>query len=189
MALFSFLLGSLVGAMFVVVYGSYQMTKLTKTRKGELINKLKESMNAAQIALLTDADKGNSIRDRLMQASKIAEVQNGLRAQAEMPSKNALHSRYKNGIILQVQELEAQKISILKTVLGDGFDPLITILREGGVQEEIPLSVYVSQSETQLNSMNPPTPGTTPEATPAGPRKAGKFVIYTGGRNDDGTTH
>lgn len=186
----SFLLGLIAGASIVIGYGMFEMNKLTKG-KVELLKKLRDKMNDVNTSPQAELDKANSIKDRLIQASRIADTQNELRAQAEMPSKNALHSRHKNGIVAHVQELEAQKISILRTVLAEGFDPIITVLRDGGTREDIPLSVYVLQAEQQLSLHYTPAPGTTPEATPSsgGPRKAGKFVIYTGGKDDGGTTH
>lgn len=200
--LFAYLLGVLTGAMLVVAYGTYEMIKLQRKLKEaaaalkDPLDKLKDKVAKVTEADLLSAEKGQSIRERLDQAQRLAEEQAQLRAMAEMPSKNALHSRHKNAIVGQVFELEAQKISILKTVLGDGFDPIITVLREGGVQEQLSLSEYVAQAEVTMNLNNPygPTPGTDPEAATnevdQGPRKAGKFVVYNGGRDDgSGTTH
>lgn len=187
MNLLSFCLGVLAGAGLFIVYGTYQIIKL-KRAKSNILKKIKDKMDEINTTALTsvkNSDKGNSIKDRLMQAARLCETQNELRAQAELPSKNSLHSRHKNGLIKEVQDLEAQKISILKTVLGDGFDPMITVIKEGGVTEEILLSTYVIQSEEILNANLPPP---SPESN-NGPRKAGKFVIYNGGKNDDGTTH
>jgi len=187
MELFSFALGTLFGAGGVMIYGTYQMIKLEKSKK-DLIKKLKEKVQSESTKVLTEAEKMLSIKDRLVKATVIADQQNDLRAQAEMPSKNSLHSRFKNGIIGQIQDLEAQKLSILRTILAEGYDPTITVFRDGGVKEEMPLSVYVTQAEATLNMLLPPSPP-EPTTEASGPRKAGKFVIYTGGKNDDGTTH
>ncbi len=187
MELFSFALGVFTGAGGVMIYGTYQMIKLEKNKK-ELIKKLKEKVQSESAKVITEVEKMQSIKDRLVKATTIADQQNALRAQAEMPSKNSLHSRFKNDIILQIQDLEAQKLSILRTILAEGYDPIITVFREGGVKEEIHLSEYVTQAEATLNMLLPPSPP-EPATEASGPRKAGKFVIYTGGKNDDGTTH
>jgi hypothetical protein len=112
-----------------------------------------------------------------------------LRAQAEMPSKNAVHSKYKNGLVAEINEIEQQKLEILRTVLAEGFDPMITVLHDGGGKEEIPLSAYVLTSQQAVDS----GAGKKQEAAPhpgmdQPPRKVGKFFIYKGGK-DDGTTH
>lgn len=186
--IFSFLMGVLTGAGLVVAYGTYQMIQLKKN-KSELIGKLKDKLSELKTDQQKEIEKGQSIKDRLMMASRLADAQMEIRAQAEMPSKNSLHSRYKNGLVSQINELEAEKLSILRSVLGDGFNPTITVMREGGVKEEISLSDYVAQSEELFNTNNPAAPGSKEEGPVNGPRKAGKFVIYTGGKNDDGTTH
>lgn len=44
--------------------------------------------------------------------------------------------------IMQHNELELEKLVVLKTILADGFDPVITI-RFNTVDQEMPLSAYV----------------------------------------------
>ena len=185
----SFIFGVMCGSLMVMGFASYQLAQLQKN-KGNLMKKLKDKLNEGKIANLKDTEKGASITQRLIQAARLADAQMELRAQAEMPSKNALHSQYKNGLVRQIQDLELEKISVLKTVLGDGFDPIITVIRDGGIKEEIALSSYVAQSEQNLNLPSQPTaPAPTEPSALGGPRKAGKFVIYTGGKDDGGTTH
>jgi hypothetical protein len=186
--MFEFALGMLTGATLMIAYSTYEMRKLLRNRV-----KVKAGSVKATDAPLSP-EKSQTIRQRLAEAGRIADEQAQLRAMAEMPSKNSLHSRHKNNLVGQLFELEAQKISILKTVLGEGFDPMITILRDGGVQEEISLSQYVAQAEESMNLNNPygPDPGTTSEGVSTdAPRKAGKFVVYSRGKDDgtNGTTH
>lgn len=180
LAILMFLLGVIFGASIFMGYGFYQVTK---------IKKIKASLTTQIQTKSAEMDqKKDSIKNRLIKASEIAQTQMAIRAQQEMPSKNALHSRYKNGLIGELQDLEQQKIDILRTVLAEGFNPMITILNEKGSQEEIPLSEYVDQAAAILdtNQGNPPPP---PSNDPTQPRKAGKFVVYKGGKDDSGTTH
>jgi hypothetical protein len=177
-----FFLGLLVGAGMFIGYGFYQVKKI-KNVKDLLIDEIKKKVTA-------EDDKRNSIKERLIQAAKIAQVQMELRAQAEMPSKNAAHSKYKNGLVAEINDMEQQKLDILRTVLAEGFDPMITVLHDGGTREEIPLSAYVATAQTtadggtgKKDATPPPHPGMDQP-----PRKVGKFFIYKGGK-DDGTTH
>lgn len=180
--IFGLVFGVLIGASLLMFYSIYAL----KRAKRALLEKIKVKAAEIRNSALEDGDKRNSVIARLKEASRIAEEQMALRAQAEMPSKNSLHSRYKNGIIGQLQDLEQQKLSILKTVLGDGYDPKISVTKGGGSSEEISLSQYVAEAEEVLGSMGYVAPA---EDNSPKPRKAGKFVIYKGGKDDGETTH
>lgn len=174
--------GVLIGASLLMLYSIYTLKKA----KSKLLDKIKVKADEMRESALNDAETRTSIVERLREAARIAEEQLALRAQAEMPSKNSLHSRYKNGLVGQLQDLEQQKISILKTVLGDGVDPLITVSKDGGGREEIKLSQYVAEAEEVLGSMGYVAPQ---EQSQGGPKKAGKFIIYKGGKDDGSTSH
>jgi hypothetical protein len=170
-----FIMGMFFGAGLFISFGLYQVHKIKKV-KNILIDQIKKKASELE------AKKG-SIKDRLVKASNIAQTQMDLKSQSEMPSKNALHSRHKNGIVYEIQDLEQEKLSILRSVLGDGFDPMITVINDGGVKEEIPLSAYVAQAEQLLHSMTGIGPAIPPDT-----KKIGKLILYKGGK-DDGTTH
>ena len=179
-----YLLGAFTGIGAMVAYLTYSMTRLRKAND-KLMKDIKEKTANVEEKVLT-------IKNRLLQAADIAQQQMDLRAQLDLPSKNALHSKYKNQIVAQLADLEYQKIDLLKTILAEGYDPLITIIGDAGNKEEIHLSTYVDQATTQLsesgfaNNTPPPPVNDTPDVNV--PRKAGKFMIYKGGK-DDGTTH
>jgi hypothetical protein len=167
-----FLLGLLVGSGMFIGYGLYQVRKVKGSKEKllrEIIKKTKEMET-----------KKNSIQERLIQASDIAKAQNELRAQAEMPSKNGLHSQYQMGLVAEIQDMEQRKLDILRTILAEGFDPSVTIINDAGGKEQQPLSAYVDNAQGMLNKHVPPPP---PDA-----KKTGKFIIYKGGK-DDGTSH
>lgn len=179
-----YLLGLGMGFGIFVVYGAYQVGKLKK-KKDDLLEEVKR--RAADL----DA-KSSSIKERLAQASKLAQAQADLRSQAEMPSKNSTHSRHKNGLISEIQLLEQQKIDILKTILAEGFNPVITVVHDGGTKQEVPLSEYVSAAQSNVDALGgkrdeTPTPTTT-DGGPDLPRQVGKFFVYRGGK-PDGTVH
>jgi flagellar biosynthesis GTPase FlhF len=166
-----FVFGALVGVSIFMAYAWFQMRKIRNTKHKlveEIIKKTKEMES-----------KKNSIQERLIQASDLAKAQSELRAQAEMPSKNALHSRHKNGLVHEIQDMEQRKLDILKTILAEGFDPNITVLNDHGQKDEMPLSSYVDNAQNLLNKHMPPPPVD---------KKTNRFVIYIGGK-DDGTSH
>lgn len=175
-ALFVFLLGMFFGAGLIMAYGAYQVHKIRKV-KDSLIAQIKAKAAEAE-------QKKGSIQARLVKAAEIAQEQANIRSQMEMPSKNALHSRYKNGLVGEIQDLEQQKLDILKSVLADGYDPMIVTQNENGTKGEIPLSAYVNEAELALAD----SLGETLPTDPNRPKKSGKFIVYKGGK-DDGTTH
>jgi hypothetical protein len=179
--LFFFLIGFLIGGGTFMSYGLYQVEKSKKAKK-----KLLEDLQAKTQEM---EQKTSAIKERLVRASRIAQTQMELRAQAEMPSKNGLHSQYKNGLASEINELEREKLAILRTILSDGFNPMITVILEGGGKEEISLSEYVTRQTAATGDKKPDAAQPPPlPSVPNEPRKVGKFFIYKGGK-DDGTTH
>ena len=172
--LLAFLLGALCGTSVFMLYCWFRLKEVKKT----LMDQLKAKTGDL-------GSKKDSIKDRLFRASDIAKAQMIIRSQMELPSKNATHSRYKNGLVSELQDLELKKLDLLKTVLAEGFDPTITVINEAGAQQEIPLSAYVNEASGQLNASLGATP---PSNDPTQPKKASKFILYKGGK-DDGTTH
>jgi hypothetical protein len=177
--------GMCIGAAITMAYAYWQVRKMTK---------VKETLMETIKRKATEMDeKKESIKGRLTKASELAHAQMAIRAQLDMPSKNALHSRYKNDLGLELQQMEAQKLDLLRTVLAEGFDPMITVMHDNGSREEVPLSAYVLTATQQLNAQTgnippPPPNGENQAQLPGEPKKVGKFILYKGGK-DDGTTH
>ena len=174
--MFFFLVGFAAGATTFLTYGLHQVRKAKKA-KDALIQEVKKKAKELE-------SKTNSFKERLAKASKIAQIQMELRAQVEMPSKNGLHSKYKSGLITEIGELEQEKLDILKTVLAEGFNPMITVAQESGTKE-VPLSEYVAAAQRDVETVMGKEEA--PAALPASsnePRKVGKFFIYRGGKDD-----
>lgn len=78
----------------------------------------------------TDPTVNSSVKDRLRKA-------------IELTAKQAkIDTRKGPEFILEHNELELEKLSVLKTILADGFDPVITIRYNTG-EQEMRLSAYV----------------------------------------------
>jgi hypothetical protein len=166
-----FFLGIVATITGFMLYAMITVRKL-KAAKKNIVDELRKKLDEQ------DA-KRESIIARLKQAQAITEQQLDIRAATDQPSKNALHSRYKNGLISDIKKLEEEKIAILQSILNDGFDPTISVIDETGQKQELPLSHFVSKAAA---TTPPPTPD------PNAPKRVGKFVVVKGGK-DDGTVH
>lgn len=162
--LVGFFAGMISAALLFAGYGYYQLTRMKKV-KNNVLDEIKKK--------LTEQDaKRASIIERLKRAQAITEQQLDIRDATDLPSKNALHSRYKNGLISDIKKLEEEKIAILQSILDDGFDPVISVIDDNGHKQELPLSHFVSKTTPTL----PPTPDS--------PKRVGNFVILKGGKDD-----
>jgi hypothetical protein len=168
--LLGFLLGTIAGVIFTIVYGMYQLKKLANSR-GEKVKALEEKVKLQEA-------KFNSIKERLNEAQQLTEKQFELLGALDQPSKNALHSKYKNNISHEVRQLEEDKVKILRSIILDGYDPEITILNEKSEKMRIKLSEYLIKLDRQ-NGVTPPPP--PPENSKTTVKKIGKFVVYSGG--------
>ena len=78
----------------------------------------------------TNSNVASSVKDRLRKA-------------VELTAKQAkIDTRKGPEFVLEHNELELEKLSVLKTILADGFDPVITIRYNTGEQEML-LSAYI----------------------------------------------
>lgn len=173
--LVGFILGLLTATALFVGFGIYQLRKIKKLKENFEQELDKEIVNLN--------GKRDSIRERLLKASEIMKRQVELRGHAEMPSANSAHSKYKNGLISEMTELENEKIAILQSILDDGFDPTITLVGPGGTKEEMPLSTFLNNGVKKEAEVKQPEENQTPSV-----RKVGKFVVHKGGKDDSGTT-
>ena len=152
--------------------------KKLQSRIEEFKKQYSQSMDAFKDAVKEQVDslesKRDSIKERLIKAQEITQQQLELRAQTDMPSKNAMHSRYKNGLIGEIKKLEEDKRTVLESILKDGYDPIITVVDESGGQKNISLSEFLGVSA----AANTPE---VPAETQPQVRQAGKFTVIKGG--------
>jgi hypothetical protein len=160
-----YILGILSGAVGVVALTLY-------LGKRSLDRKVKE--NAAT------GKQIESVSSRMKKVKDITTEQLDLQGQSLGPQKNALHGKYKNGLIGRIKELETQKNDILKSIIEDGFDPEITTIDQAGVVSNIKLSDFLASLGIFVPSKNSET----------STKQVGKFTVHKGGKDDGGnTTH
>lgn len=143
----TFLGGALFGAAVVYVRAWWLYKKELKQlekRKAEAtarlntaLEKLKES-TAALTQAQTPALPGDTVKDRLRKAVEITIKQSSLDVRGDHDKKH----EYNN--------LELEKLTILKSILADGHDPHITIRYDSGDREML-LSTYVQSLQRSLN--------------------------------------
>jgi len=187
-----FILGLAFAAALLIGFASYHLKNLKKDRpltteekalRDSLLADLRKKSEELKSKVSKIGVDTQSIKDRLIKASELAQTQMMLRAQAEQPSKNSLDSRYKNGLIGELNSLEKEKLDLLKSILADGFDPKITVYTSAGEKQEMLLSAYVDEA-LGIVSQSLPT-----EDLPPGVKRMGKFVVHQGGKGDEGATH
>lgn len=101
------------------------ITELVKRRQG---NQSAQATPAAPVSV--DPSVTASVKERLRKA-------------VELTSKQSkIDTKQGPEFIMQHNELELEKLAVLKTILADGFDPVITIRYNSGEQEML-LSAYV----------------------------------------------
>jgi hypothetical protein len=126
-------------------------------------------------------DRRESLMKRMRRIKEIADEQMDIASQVEMPQRNALDGKHKNQLVGRMKVLDEEKITILKSILSDGFDPELTTMDSAGVISQIKLSEY-------LASLGHHVPTKTEQKEPPKPDKVGKFTVYRGGKDDDGNT-
>lgn len=121
------------------------------------------------------------IEPRMNRIKEIAKLQMDLQGATDGPQRNAMDGKYKNGLMAQIKQLEEEKVTILNSILNDGFDPPVNVLKEDGTTELTKLSTFLAGYSSDAVG-KPSEPGPV--------RNVGKFVIHKGGKDDSGnTTH
>ena len=183
-----FIVGFLLGIGGALAYGGYLLRKAQK----DITNALGATAPKDK-AKVTDKEKAEYARfkPRLDRAAQITQEQAELMAQIDQPSKNALHSKFKNGLVAEAKRLEEEKTELLRSIIADGYDPEVTVQTPEGMRR-MPLTEYLASLGYDFRDAK--TPATDNEAAPKAEgteepavRKVGNFFVIKGGKPD--TTH
>lgn len=177
-----------VGVISALVYGGYLLRKAEK----EIT---KTAPSDPKKAKITDNERTEyaKYKPRLDRAAQITQEQAELMAQIDRPSKNALHSKFKNGLVAEAKRLEEEKTELLRSIIADGYDPEVTVQTTEGVRQ-MSLTEYLASlgydfrnaRSAATNNEAAPKVETENEKEPT-VRKVGNFFVIKGGKPD--TTH
>lgn len=190
----SLVAGFILGLFGALVYGGYLVKKAERTARDALEKAAgtppppPSSDKRKDVAAQKEAYA--KVKPRLDRAAQITQEQAELMAQIDMPSKNSLHSKFKNGLVAEAKKLEEEKTELLRSIIADGFDPEITVQVGTGLQR-MHLSEYLQGQgydvgKPATNNEAPPTSEEKPAEEPS-VRKVGNFFVIKGGKND--TSH
>lgn len=140
-----------------------------------------KAMEESIVARLSGSNSSKSVSERLAKVQKLADQQLDMLATMKQPSKNALHSQYKNQLGSEIRKIEDEKLAVLKSILDDGNDPLIAIKLNSDKIEHVRLSKYLNTHAKRQNSKSTSSDNNNDKE----PRKIGTFTVYKGGNNED----
>jgi ribosome-binding ATPase YchF (GTP1/OBG family) len=172
-----FMLGFVSSLITFTAYGWHRLKKTEKAKK-TFLEELKKRADEIEKSMAP-------VKDKMARVQEITKQQMDLLGMVDQPSKNSLHSKWKNGLNSQIRQLEEEKMEILKSILREGQDPVITVLNEKNERESIKLSEYMARNGFTLETKSEKkiTDGTEGE-----PKKVGRFTVHVGGKGEP-TSH
>jgi hypothetical protein len=178
------LVGFCFGFLCFLGFQLYKLYKRGKKLNQELAQLDKEMSN------LPPRHMTKSVLERLKKAGECTQEQNAIAAQHSMPSSNALHSKYKNQLASRFKQLEEEKLEILRSIVTDGFDPMVMCFNNSTQQnEEILLSEFLKiasgESPTQKITDGPevePPANVEPESIKKVVKNGKTFFLIEGGK-------
>lgn len=167
-------MGAFVLGFAVAVFSVFGLLIYLSFDKKEVEKKLEEIKNGNSEVQKT-RELHAKVKPKIDRITEITNEQLQLKSNSEQPSKNAVHSRYKNNLIGQFKALDDEKTQLLREVVEEGYDPLITIEDEFGETKSITLSEHLYTLGVYVGKYAKPEEPKVREKT--------KFFIV---KNDDG---
>lgn len=164
----AFALGMIAGGALVMGYFASLVGKALRLVAGRATSTTAAPPGSSQIATDLGAmpvDKRNRIMAIIKEVAVCSEQQGAYLGQINQPSKNALHSKFKNDIIRHIKDLETRKIDLFRRILKEGYDPEIPSTAPDGTAVRVKLSVAVAQHESGDSAPPVAAPPTTPKST------------------------
>lgn len=127
---------SFVAGVFTI--GGYALHRLRK-------------FDQARLKFSQEIAKANSAKDRINKAFDICERQFAILSGLEGPQSGPLHGKHKQQMNAELKRLEEEKMTILKSVLADGYDPKLAMINDTGEREAVKLSDFVKRRDLMEN--------------------------------------
>lgn len=142
-----FIAGSSAIIMISILYAKNTIKK-TLTSKQELLKDLSKARDVLK--------KATSVQERMNQVKDLTRDQIDMQMKMELPQKNSLDGKYKNGLSRQIKEIEEEKKSILQSILDDGYDPEISTLNADSKIETMKLSEFMQKEKRPIDTKSKP---------------------------------
>lgn len=113
-------------------------------------SKTLNALNETSEAFLKKTELVGSAKLRFNKIEDITADQLSLIKQLDMPSSSASHSRYKNTLIRQLSDMENEKIEIMRSIVKDGIDPVVSFSIDGEIQK-MKMSEAVTRHDAKSN--------------------------------------
>lgn len=97
-----------------------------------------------------------SIKIRFGKVEKITIEQMRLMDLLTAPNKGAAHAKGKKDLVDGIEALEDNKINIFRSILKDGFNPVVSMYNEAGKKEDMKMSEAIERSENFRNKGKKP---------------------------------
>lgn len=111
--------GTGLGFLFKLEYQRYNVRVILKNLKKELIIAYDEGV------------KFGAVKLQLQRINEISKIQMDFMGALDRPNASAAHARHKNSIVSQVKALEEEKVTIFKSILKEGADPMLSVVING----------------------------------------------------------
>lgn len=153
-----FILGLIIGAVLgVLIYSEFNQVNIKKvlsTVKTELRRAYEEGV---QYGL---------VQPQIDRINEISKEQVEYLGALDRPNASAAHSRHKNSIITLIKKLEEEKITLFKSILNSGSDPLLTVMLDGKqASMRVSKLLPILESFTSPATSNPKTDSKSPSVT------------------------
>lgn len=167
-----------IGLLYLsgLISGIAAMTGIVLHLGNKILLRDKKKLEGLKTQLGDIDSAAASVETRMLRLREIAELQMELHGAADGPQRNAMDGRYKNSINKTLKELEEEKIAILTSIVSDGHDPSVNVLRADGTTETTKLSEFLAgHTSDTINENDTPV------------KQVGKFTVLKGGKDDGGT--
>jgi hypothetical protein len=130
-------------------------------------------------SVLKAAESKKIISDRLSKVKELTSLQLELQKSISGPQKNSLDGKHKNYLMRELKDIEEEKTEILKSIISDGHDPVISTMDTAGVVTKGKLSEFLAQHGIVVEGKNTQQIEQKP---------VNKFTVVQGGKfeSDDG---
>lgn len=137
----------------------------------------KPKVEATVDRIVKDMKLMEDVKKRFSQIEKITDAQVTLISHLDRPSAGAAHSKHKNQLAHELKRLEIEKIDVMRSIVNDGVDPMLTVIVEGETKK-LRMSEAIALHDTTVGPSLGAAPGTKTDTNiPSIPNKKIRLVV------------